>query len=194
MHVELTLIQYFKLVKWIHLVSTSIFYWARTVENVCRQMFSSLWGMTSGGHFSGNMRTFFMPHNISSKPIVWSWQGAPWKQIGCYIKFAIMTSALVSRVKKESKWESEREWRKEKLEKGDFQGHLQLSNGVSRSRNGAGNEEGRRNSISLWRHWPHPFLTSTEAGGQGQQDIRLLYTVGQAGQMDHLPSWTIFTK
>ena len=107
----------------------------RNWSNVCRQTFSCLRGMTSGGHFSGNWPMFFMPHNISSSkrmPIVWSWQGATRKQIGCYIKFAIMTSVLVSRRKKEWEWKKERGWRQEKLEKGDFQGRIQFPNGVSR--------------------------------------------------------------
>lgn len=93
------------MLKWIHFASTSIFYWASTGKNVCRQMFSSLLGMSGGGHFSGNMRTFFIRHNSSCKPIVLSWQGAPQKHVSSYIKFAI------SDLHPSFKWEREKKKR-----------------------------------------------------------------------------------
>lgn len=77
------------------------------LQNVCRQMFPSLLGMSSGGHFSGNMRTFFIRRNSSRKPIVLSWQGAPRKHVSSYIKFAILTFALVSSGGKGSAREAE---------------------------------------------------------------------------------------
>ena len=75
-------------------------------------MFSSLPGMSGGGHFSGNMQTFFIRHNSFCKPIALSWQGAPWKHVHSYIKFAILTFALLSSGGGgacETEWERKRE-------------------------------------------------------------------------------------
>lgn len=69
----------------------------------------------TGGHFSGNMGTFLFCVTVPCRPIVWSWQGAPRKHVGSYIKFAIPTSTLVSSGAKGStaEWERDGENREE---------------------------------------------------------------------------------
>lgn len=129
--------------RWNHLfahVTTFIFREARPSKNVCRQMFSSLLGMSGRGHFTGNMRTYFIWHNSAGKknPIVLSWQGARWKRAGSYIKFTILTSAPVSSGNCTWNKVGAREWgvkkvTTEEVNRGDFQGQLQLFNGVCRS-------------------------------------------------------------